>query len=501
MNSRNTRGSSYHAAENVTKTAGEVIFLFPPVSLKKADVRNATGNSVLPSRAARSVRNVSIATDTRRVCGRCSLTCVKTVHDKPISARLFDDKLYACGGESMEWILSREPEGSCAVRRAAVEPEMGATVAERLAPRRTGFNPRPGHRTFESGNRAGRCRWSAGFLGDLLFPPPLHSGAAPYSFQSPSSALKTSLLRAAQISSLTHVMKTSPRDAARWFHILGTRRPRVGLLRSSIFSAISRPREAIHLRTFKEAGRIVLLQNDVCSERYWIHLLRPKPCNLTGGKVKDEPGVLVKSQPQLQEARSKPSYNCQACGSIQTSRRPRCWKQWATRAGREGRERLRPATPREESPCCAPSSVLPVVPDILSLVPEFNFPCLVTLAEHHTMPLHQHLPSAHDPRTLHDTWSHPASRPGNWHGPDYGFAVQYSSRYMLCGENTVRQLRALRLAAMAHLMGEAVSPLPIMRLLASNAGKSSRLAGTLVLKFFQSVQTPLVYGGASAGSG
>ncbi|KAJ8895594.1 hypothetical protein PR048_000930 [Dryococelus australis] len=55
----------------------------------------------------------------------------------------------------------------------------GATVAQRLAcsPRRTGFNPRPGHsRTFASGNRAGRCRWSAGFLGDLPFPPPLYSG-------------------------------------------------------------------------------------------------------------------------------------------------------------------------------------------------------------------------------------------------------------------------------------------------------------------------------------
>ncbi|KAJ8883873.1 hypothetical protein PR048_015728 [Dryococelus australis] len=33
--------------------------------------------------------------------------------------------------------------------------------------------------------------------------PPLHSGTAPYSLQSPSSALKTSLLRAPQISSLT----------------------------------------------------------------------------------------------------------------------------------------------------------------------------------------------------------------------------------------------------------------------------------------------------------
>ncbi|KAJ8884368.1 hypothetical protein PR048_016225 [Dryococelus australis] len=34
---------------------------------------------------------------------------------------------------------------------------------------------------FVSWNRARRCRWSAGFLGDLPFPPALHSGAAPYS--------------------------------------------------------------------------------------------------------------------------------------------------------------------------------------------------------------------------------------------------------------------------------------------------------------------------------
>ncbi|KAJ8896116.1 hypothetical protein PR048_001458 [Dryococelus australis] len=76
-------------------------------------------------------------------------------------------------------------------------------VSFNLPPRRTGFNPRTGSRIFASGNRAGRCRWSAGFLGDLPFSPPLHSAAAP-SLQSPSSALKTSLLKAAQISSLTH---------------------------------------------------------------------------------------------------------------------------------------------------------------------------------------------------------------------------------------------------------------------------------------------------------
>ncbi|KAJ8869745.1 hypothetical protein PR048_028753 [Dryococelus australis] len=76
-------------------------------------------------------------------------------------------------------------------------------------PRRTGFNAWPGDRIFASGNRAGRCRWLAGFLGDLPFPPPLHSGAAPYSLPSPSPALKTSLLRATQISSLNISQKNS----------------------------------------------------------------------------------------------------------------------------------------------------------------------------------------------------------------------------------------------------------------------------------------------------
>ncbi|KAJ8873694.1 hypothetical protein PR048_024526 [Dryococelus australis] len=63
-------------------------------------------------------------------------------------------------------------------------------VPARLPPTRTGFDLRPGRRIFASGNRAGRCLWSTGLLGDLPFPPPSHSGASPYSLQSPSSALK-----------------------------------------------------------------------------------------------------------------------------------------------------------------------------------------------------------------------------------------------------------------------------------------------------------------------
>ncbi|KAJ8878509.1 hypothetical protein PR048_019087 [Dryococelus australis] len=43
-------------------------------------------------------------------------------------------------------------------------------------------HPQPGHsRIFASGNRAWRCRWSAGFLEDLPFPPPLNSVAASHS--------------------------------------------------------------------------------------------------------------------------------------------------------------------------------------------------------------------------------------------------------------------------------------------------------------------------------
>ncbi|KAJ8868578.1 hypothetical protein PR048_030116 [Dryococelus australis] len=48
-------------------------------------------------------------------------------------------------------------------------------------------------RIFACENRTGRCRWLAGFLGDLLFPPPFHYGVAPYSPQTPSSALNTSI--------------------------------------------------------------------------------------------------------------------------------------------------------------------------------------------------------------------------------------------------------------------------------------------------------------------
>ncbi|KAJ8866243.1 hypothetical protein PR048_032086 [Dryococelus australis] len=83
----------------------------------------------------------------------------------------------------------------------------GTTAWERharLPPRQTGFNPRPVNCGFSQvrivqDDAIGR--WDS--PGSPV-PPPLHSDAAPYSPHSTSSALNTSLLRAAQISSLTH---------------------------------------------------------------------------------------------------------------------------------------------------------------------------------------------------------------------------------------------------------------------------------------------------------
>ncbi|KAJ8872122.1 hypothetical protein PR048_025724 [Dryococelus australis] len=66
-----------------------------------------------------------------------------------------------------------------------------------------GFNSRRGRsRIFACGNRNGRCRWSAGFLGDPTSPSPLQSGSAAY--YSPSTALKTSI----SLNSLTHPLLT-----------------------------------------------------------------------------------------------------------------------------------------------------------------------------------------------------------------------------------------------------------------------------------------------------
>ncbi|KAJ8875461.1 hypothetical protein PR048_023356 [Dryococelus australis] len=85
------------------------------------------------------------------------------------------------------------------------------------------------------GNRAGRCRWSVGFLGDFPFAPPFHSGAAPYSLLSPSPALKTSLLRATQITSLT----IPPPEVKLTFLLSSSRYSCVGQVKPFFISALS----------------------------------------------------------------------------------------------------------------------------------------------------------------------------------------------------------------------------------------------------------------------
>ncbi|KAJ8894218.1 hypothetical protein PR048_006830 [Dryococelus australis] len=100
-------------------------------------------------------------------------------------------------------------------------PTSGATVVERLACSPSAKanriqSPAGSLRDFACRNRAGRCRWSAGFLGDLTFPPPFHSGAASFAYQSPPSALKTSIYE------LVAFPKVGWRnEEGAWLHLLG----------------------------------------------------------------------------------------------------------------------------------------------------------------------------------------------------------------------------------------------------------------------------------------
>ncbi|KAJ8874054.1 hypothetical protein PR048_024894 [Dryococelus australis] len=69
-------------------------------------------------------------------------------------------------------ILASIPVRNChdANKSKGVSDIIYINVFTKKKNRRTGFNPRPGHQIFACENRAGRCRWSAGFLGDLPFP-------------------------------------------------------------------------------------------------------------------------------------------------------------------------------------------------------------------------------------------------------------------------------------------------------------------------------------------
>ncbi|KAJ8872068.1 hypothetical protein PR048_025669 [Dryococelus australis] len=106
-------------------------------------------------------------------------------------------------GPDLHWIITllRAPSRSCFVKLrrqedsrpsvafvSVVRPSSGhirgGVVGRLLASRldELGTIPRQSHsRIVACGNRAGRCRWSVGFLGVIPIPPPLHSAAAPYS--------------------------------------------------------------------------------------------------------------------------------------------------------------------------------------------------------------------------------------------------------------------------------------------------------------------------------
>ncbi|KAJ8870792.1 hypothetical protein PR048_027091 [Dryococelus australis] len=79
--------------------------------------------------------------------------------------------------------------------RLACSPPTKAIRAQNTRPVHSGFS----HVGIVPDNSVGRT----GFLGDLPSSPRFHSGAAPYSPQSPSSTLKASLLRASKIPHLT----------------------------------------------------------------------------------------------------------------------------------------------------------------------------------------------------------------------------------------------------------------------------------------------------------
>ncbi|KAJ8891030.1 hypothetical protein PR048_010539 [Dryococelus australis] len=96
------------------------------------------------------------------------------------------------------------------VPRTGYHPALGrATVAERLdcsppTKAKRVQSPRPVHyRIFRTWESYWTMSLAGGFSRGSPVSPHFHSGNAPYSPQSPSSALKTSLLRAAQIFSLT----------------------------------------------------------------------------------------------------------------------------------------------------------------------------------------------------------------------------------------------------------------------------------------------------------
>ncbi|KAJ8879954.1 hypothetical protein PR048_020575 [Dryococelus australis] len=120
---------------------------------------------------------------------------------------IFDRATQNSDTRQCTYVIRVQPVNTC---RKVIQPiNTGSTVAERLAHSPStkanwAQSPAgsPDFRKWESCRTIPLVGGSSPGIPTLL--PALHSGAAPYSPQSPSSALKTSLLRAAQISSLTN---------------------------------------------------------------------------------------------------------------------------------------------------------------------------------------------------------------------------------------------------------------------------------------------------------
>ncbi|KAJ8882624.1 hypothetical protein PR048_014436 [Dryococelus australis] len=93
----------------------------------------------------------------------------------------------------------------------------------RFPPRRTRFDSRRSRAMISAcENRAGRCRWSKGLLGDSLFPRPFIPALLHTHKASPSSTPKSSILRAAQISGML-VMGSDEGNFPRDHDYLGSR--------------------------------------------------------------------------------------------------------------------------------------------------------------------------------------------------------------------------------------------------------------------------------------
>ncbi|KAJ8874941.1 hypothetical protein PR048_022831 [Dryococelus australis] len=100
-------------------------------------------------------------------------------------------------------------------RRRNAEGAGGDVIVRHYSEWKSGSDPSGNRTRFAQSSkftrRAGRCHWYAGFLGDIPFPQPFHSVTAPQL----NSALRTSLLKAAQISSLTHHFAKFARERER----------------------------------------------------------------------------------------------------------------------------------------------------------------------------------------------------------------------------------------------------------------------------------------------